>query len=64
MITYGHHLPAFVKGIVSVLSYTLPPDNPPSDPEAGELSDVSATATLERPRALGSTRRRCPKGSV
>ena len=34
MITYGHHLPAFVKGIVSVLSYALPPDNPPSDPEA------------------------------
>ncbi|CAK9078959.1 Cilia- and flagella-associated protein 69 [Durusdinium trenchii] len=35
MITYGHHLPAFVKGIVSVLSYTSPPsDNPPADPEA------------------------------
>lgn len=25
MITYGHHLPAFIKGLVSVLTYTLPP---------------------------------------
>ena len=44
MITYGHHLPAFVKGIVSVLSYTLPPDNPPSDPEAGEYCRQMLTA--------------------
>lgn len=35
MITYGHHLPAFVKGIVSVLTYTLPPtEGPPVEPEA------------------------------
>lgn len=31
MITYGHHLPAFVKGIVSVLTYTSPPDGPLMD---------------------------------
>ncbi|CAE7151863.1 CFAP69 [Symbiodinium pilosum] len=37
MITYGHHLPAFIKGLVSVLSYTLPP---------------TATAGLEQRKAM------------
>merc|ERR1719243_461509 len=34
MINYGHHLPTLIKGLVSTLSYALPPtDDPPDDPE-------------------------------
>ena len=36
MITYGHHLPAFVKGIVSVLTYTSPPDGPLMDEDKAQ----------------------------
>merc|ERR1719191_223072 len=35
MINYGHHLPTLIKGLVSTLSYALPPtDDPPEEPEA------------------------------
>ncbi|CAJ1332073.1 unnamed protein product, partial [Effrenium voratum] len=48
MITYGHHLPAFVKGLVSVLSFTLPTE-PPADPAARPQWEQKK-ATCERLR--------------
>lgn len=42
MITYGHHLPAFIKILVGVLAYTLPPTEDPAT-----LEDAEARAIME-----------------
>jgi len=48
MITYGHHLPAFIKVLVSVLSHTLPPREEPG----AAADDPGAKARLEERRGM------------
>lgn len=52
MINYGHHLPTFIKTLVSVLGYALPPLDDPSlidDTDARQQLE-DRRATLERVR--------------
>ncbi|CAK0884273.1 unnamed protein product [Prorocentrum cordatum] len=48
MITYGHHLPAFIKVLVSVLQYSLPPEE--EAPSGGDQAE--ALRIFEERRAL------------
>merc|ERR1719262_1020133 len=48
MITYGHHLPAFIKVLVSVLQHSLPP----LEEEAPPHDQVEALRAFEERRAI------------
>lgn len=48
MITYGHHLPAFIKVLVSVLQHSLPPEE--EAPSGGDQAE--ALRIFEERRAL------------
>eukprot|EP00931_Biecheleriopsis_adriatica_P090147 TRINITY_DN6417_c0_g1_i1.p1 TRINITY_DN6417_c0_g1~~TRINITY_DN6417_c0_g1_i1.p1 ORF type:complete len:931 (-),score=237.31 TRINITY_DN6417_c0_g1_i1:42-2834(-) len=52
MITYGHHLPAFIKVLVSVLAYTLPPtdDGPSVEEPDARAAWENRKSTFERLR--------------
>jgi len=47
MITYGHHLPPFLKALVSVLTFTLPP----ADESHSKAEDQDARRSFEERRS-------------
>jgi hypothetical protein len=62
MITYGQHLPAFIKVLVSVLQYTLPPAE--ETPRLGSSGGVGGTAGLAGDESQGTADHQAPAAAM